>query len=154
MQIQMDEGLNTRDRVRVTWEGAFLVDEDISREYQDFEHFGGRTSVCTSQRRRLSVDNPERVWVQSLDPDKVRERITGDYPNPDAVLLQAKLDAATTENEQLRAQIAKMRAGYETSQTLWKKRHRDQWWLTTASVEGLPAAIEQGAPEPDPLDWD
>ena len=74
MQIQMDEGLNPYDRVRVTWEGAFLVDEDISREYTDFEHFGGRTTVCTSQRRRLSVDNPERVWVQSLDPDKIRDQ--------------------------------------------------------------------------------
>ena len=154
MKIQMDEGLNPYDRVRVTWEGAFLVDEDISREYQDFDHFGGRTSVCTSQRRRLSVDNPERVWVQSLDPDKVRERITGDYPNPDAVLLQAKLDEARAENEQLVAKMATMRTNYEASQTLWKKSNLRRHWLTDADLTYIAQAIEQGEPEPDPLDWD
>jgi hypothetical protein len=153
MQIQMDEGLNRGERVRVTWEGAFLVNEELTQEFTDFEHFGGLVSVPVSQRLRLSVDNPQRVWVQSLDPDKVRERITGEFLNPDAVLLQAKLDEAKAEITKLRAQITQMREGYETSQTLWKRRHRDQWWLTTASVEGLPAAIEQGEPEPDPIDW-
>jgi hypothetical protein len=149
----MDEGIDTRDRVRVTWEGAFLVNEEFTQEFSDFEYSGGIVSVPVSQRLRLSVDNPQRVWVQSLHPDKIRERINGEFLNPDAVLLQAKLDEARAENERLRAQISKMREGYEASQTLWTRRHRDQWWLTSASVEGLPAAIEQGEPEPDPADW-
>ena len=152
MKIQMDEGLNPYDRVRVTWEGAFLVDQELTQDYAEYEHFGGRVSVPTSRRLRLSVDNPEQVWVQSLDPDKVRERIEGDYPNPDAVLLQAKLDEVTRENEALVAKIAAMRTNYEASQVLWKKRHREAYWLTDADLTYIAQAIEQGEPEPDPYD--
>jgi hypothetical protein len=153
MKVQMDEGLTPYDRVRVTWEGACIVNEETSREYADFEHFGGRSSVLTSVRSKLTVENPQTVWIQSLAPDKIQERINGEFLNPDAVLLQTKLNEARAENEALVAKIADMRSNYEASQVLWKKRHRDQYWLTDADLTYIGQAIERGEPDPDPLDW-
>lgn len=153
MKIQMDEGIDRNDRVRVTWEGAYLVDQEFSREFTNYDTFNGRVSVPVSQRLRLSVDNPTHVWVQSLDPDKIRERINGEFLNPDAVLLQEKLDEARAENERLVARMTDMRVGYEASQALWKKSNLRKYWLTDADLEDIAQAIEQGEPEPDPYDY-
>lgn len=141
------------ERCRVTLEGGYIT-EEVNIEYADFDNgLGGYSSMPTSRSRKIVVMNPETVWVQSIDPDKIRERITGEYPNPDAVALQVELDKMRAERDRLNSQITKMRVGYEASHALWKKRHRDEWWLTTASVEDLPDAIERGEPEPDPYDY-
>jgi hypothetical protein len=141
MALHNPDNVQDGERCRVIWEGGAIVQQDISF------HSGKPCSL------KLSVENPERVWVQSLHPDKVRERVTGDYPNPDAALLQSKLDKAEEEIRNLRAQIAKMREGYEASIQFWKPKNRNKLWLSTTRVEDLPAAIENGEPEQDPEYW-
>lgn len=153
MIVQIDEGLTSDDRVRITWEGAHVATIEQSWAHNTIRFEGTLQHVPGARTDTLTVHNPERVWIQSLAPDKVRERIAGEYPNPDAVLLQTRLDAVRVENARLRAQITRMRDGYDVSKTLWRKRHRRAWWLADTTVETLPAAIERGEPDPDPLDY-
>lgn len=154
MKVQMDEGIEPYERVRATFEGALLIGTEYSTDYAEYEGFGGRVHVPTMSRAKFTVENPTAVWVQSIDPEKIRERITGDFPNPDAVALQEKLDEANKTIERLRAEAKTLEANYEASKVLWKKRHHDEFWIEDAGLRYIATAIAEGQPEPDPLDWD
>lgn len=142
------------ERVRVILEGGYL-EQQIQREHETLETFGsGPFSVTKGYRQRVTVDSPERIWVQSLDPEEVRKRISGQNLNPDAILIQEKLDKAEAEIKLLRGQIKKMRAGYDFSKSFWKKNYKNKPWLVHASMEDLQLTIEQGEPEQDYDEWD
>lgn len=152
--MQVEDGVTRNDRVRVTWEGGYLVDEEYSSGHTSYNSIDGKRYVAAGpQMTKLSVMNPQRVWVQSIDPEKIRERISGEFVNPDAVALQDALDKANAEIQRLRTNAEELNANYEASKVLWKKRHREQYWLDGAPLKYIATAIEEGEPEPDPIDW-
>jgi hypothetical protein len=150
MSMTVDAAYKNGDLCRVTCEGARVVQvehkTDTERISSDGYHL---TTVPVMRTELITVMNPARVWVESIDPERVRERIAGPFPNPDAALLQDRLDKATEEIAQLRARIARMDAGYERSKELWKKRHREDSWLDIGSPESIGDHIDR-RPEPDP----
>lgn len=156
MEFHNPDGVEYGERCRVVWEGKCHINSDLQNEWATSRSWDSSLSqVLVSQTMTVSVENPDRVWIQSLHPDKIRARVMGEYPNPDAALLQAKLDQAEAQVTKLSAQIRNIRGGYEKSQALWKKKHRNKWWLADSIVEDLPAAIERGRPESDyNNDWD
>jgi hypothetical protein len=155
MKIAIDPGLTANDRVRFTFEGAYMVTSETSYEYQDFDNGDGELhTVPTSRSTKYTVADPQHVWVESIDPEKIRERITGQWVNPDAIAVQELLDKANAANEALRATIASLRENYGATKELWKKRYAGTH-LESASLDFIAAEIEEmkHPSPPDPYDY-
>lgn len=152
MSIEVDETYKQGDRCRVTCEGAIVVNVQHRWDHERVTLDGYHVqTVTTGHTEEITVLNPARVWVESIDPERVRERIAGPFPNPDAALLQDRLDKANEEIGRLRERITKMDAGFERSKELWKKRHREDDWLDT-SVDYITDHMDH-EPEPDPYPY-